>query len=272
MQNSLWVYDYQTGKQAAVLENEMTSGFTWKPNSHLISFSLEVPPEYFTSRADHDSSFAKGIWSINVDNGEKGELVAPSRGFSLVGPKWSLDGQLLGFAEVIAMEGSGNFAYYDFSTTQYHAFEQAIGQYAWLPGLKRLAYDRLTYAPSGTEQIWTSDLNGKDEQLYSTQVKEGYAFGPQLSPKGDWLAYLISNPDATNLTLTIQPISGGDVRKLHEFDQISHTAWSPTGDAIVVSAGPYDHRQVFVISTKDGISKVIAEGGEPAWQPPQSSQ
>ncbi|MDD5369041.1 MAG: hypothetical protein PHQ40_08150, partial [Anaerolineaceae bacterium] len=239
----------------------------WKPYSPLITYSLATPPEYFTNRAVHDPKFAKGIWSINVENGLMEELVPPSRGFSLVDPHWSQDGRLLGFAEVIAMEGSGNFAYYDLEAAQYHALEQSIGEYTWLPGIKRIAYDRLTYAPTGTEQIWTSDLNGKNEQLVSTQVKPGYAFGPLASPKGDMLAYWVSNADATTLALTVQPVLGGDARKLKEFDQVNHTAWSPSGEALVVSVGAYNQRQVIVVTINDGMTKSIAEGGEPAWQP-----
>lgn len=265
IENSLWVYDLQSGQSKAAIQNHGVSGFAWKPFTHLIAYSWPVAPEYLSTRGTTDPKFAQGIWAVNVDTGLDQELVGPSRGFSLVGPVWSADGQYLGFDEVMYMEGRGNFAYYDFEALSYHAFEKPIGQYTFLTNLKRIAFDNLTYAPTGEEKIWSVDMDGKDEKLIYSPDKPGYAYGPQVSPKGDLIAFLYARTDTTATKVMVLPASGGEARLLLEVEQVNYLGWSPDGSALLVSVGPYDKSDIEVIQVSDVSSKLIAKGQQPAW-------
>ena len=78
-----------------------------------------------------------------------------------------------------------------FSTDSYHSWQNPIGNYDWSPA-GPLAYDNLTYLPSGEERIMINDSMNSDEKLFSTSVETGtYAFSPHYSPSGAQLAYLV---------------------------------------------------------------------------------
>src|SRR3972149_5927339 len=142
---SLVVFDMDTRGMKEVLADTQTAGFAWRPGTHQLTYALIVDENYFTSRAELDETKARGIWAIDVDaGGGPVVIVPPSGGFSVVSPQWSADGRIVAFAEVFAMEGSGNFAYYDMETNEYVRREQAVGTYDLLPDSSGLVDDLMT--------------------------------------------------------------------------------------------------------------------------------
>ena len=268
--DGLWVYDVISGAARQVLENQDVVGYTWKPLTHLIAYALPVAQGYFTKqRGQLSAKDALGIWALNIDEGDPFELVQPQRGFSLVNPKWSKDGRFLAFDEVLGMEGRGQFAHYDFEAKEYVAWDRVIGSYDWAPDSRQIAYDELAYVPSGTERIWLSDRLGKGEQAFSPQYNKGYAFNPVFSPQGDKLAYLaaLNGPESNQYTLFVQPLETGEPRSLGVFEQAGDLAWSPDGKQLTLFGGPYEERQVQVVTIANGSVMTLAKGNQPAWQP-----
>lgn len=266
---NLWIYDPENETTRIALENEYLSGYSWKPGSHVISYTVLTDPGYFTARGVVDASLAHGIMQVDVKSGEISELVAP-QGFSLVHPKWSPDGSLVSFDEVYLMEGRGNFAWYDFSTAIYHSLEKSIGNYDWSPGSDVLAFDNLTYLPSGEERIMLSDRMNELEELFSVSVEEGsFAFSPRFSPSGAQLAYIVgtgSIDEVDGYQLMLQAIDSSEAQMLLEGKQIETFAWSGDGSFLAASLGFYGSAEIVVIDVLNGTVTEVAQGWNPVWQ------
>jgi Tol biopolymer transport system component len=263
----LWVYAPEGQDSRMLVQAENIPGFAWKPMSHLISYALPIPTEYFMNRSQQPQ-LATGLWAVEADTGNTYQLVAPERGLALVNPQWSPDGRFLSFDEVTAMEGRGYFAYYDFEKQEYQSWEEAIGQYDWSPDSETITYDELTYIATGGERIWTRDRQSGEERPLSPDYQPGYAFHPRFSPQGDQLAYLarLGGPETEPVTLFVVNVQGGEPRNLGEFEQTYELTWSPDGTRLALSSGPYEHPQVVEVQVADGTSTVLAEGREPAWR------
>jgi hypothetical protein len=265
----LWVYEPETGTSRQLTTEERVVGIAWAPGAHSLALSFGIDETYFTTRGQVDSSKAKGIWSINVDSGEFTELVQPENGYSLGRQRWANDGRYLFFEEVWNYEGSGYFAYYDFETSTYVASGETIGFSDLSPDGATLAYDTLTYAPRGDEQIFVRPLAGGESKQFSPNFDQGYAFYPRFSPSGDQIAYLadIMAPESGNLTLYVQPAQDGEPLDLGNFENGLYLNWLPDGSGLIFSAGPFEARQVLEVSLADGAIRVLADGDSPALQP-----
>jgi Tol biopolymer transport system component len=265
-QFDLMVFELATGQSRPVLLNQQIAGYAWKPGAALIAYGTIIDTQYFLT---HDSQYANGIWAVDIETGEPYELVAPQSGRPLIGPRWSPDGRFLGFDEVLYMEGSGEFAYYDFEAQQYTAWKDVIGSYSWSPDGAQIAYDRMAYTPLGHERIWLNTRQKDNERAFSPQYEQGYAFGPVFSPQGDRIAYLsnLGDLENTQYSLFVVEVTGSEGPSLGTFEQSWGINWSPDGKWLVLNSGPYENRQIALVSTADGATKMIAKGFQPAWQP-----
>jgi len=89
---------------------------TWSPDGERIAFS-----------SNRDGDFE--IHIMNSDGSNRQQIT--NNIFSDLEPNWSPDGRFLGFDEVLYMEGRGQFAYFDFETQSYMAWDDVIGSYSW---------------------------------------------------------------------------------------------------------------------------------------------
>jgi Tol biopolymer transport system component len=275
----LLVYDLDSGETQTLLTDQRITGFAWQPGTHTLTYSLVIEMEYFATRGEPNPDAASGIRAIDVAPGASGEpyeLIAPERGFALARPHWSPDGRYVGFDEVYLMEGRGYFAYYDTQQQQYHSWEESIGNYDWSPDNRWFAYDNLVYTPSYEERIWLSEFESEPQRgrQFSTNFEQGYASSMRFSPSGDRLAYLAHSNcgDACTSSLYVQPVPEGEPVDLGVIDQPYYLAWSPDGQYIVLSAGPYYSPSLLLVNAADGSVQTLSqgylpEGSLPAWQP-----
>jgi hypothetical protein len=270
----LVVYDMNTNAIHEVLADTQTAGFAWRPGTHQVTYAKLVQEGYFTSRAELDATKANGIWAVDVDaGGAPFELVPPSGGFSLVSPQWSADGRIVAFAEVVYMEGTGNFAYYDMDTNEYVRREQQVGSFDLLPDGSGLVYDLMTYIPSGTERIWKVNLDWTSAQRISPDYTDGYAFGPRLSPDGKQVAYwkgisLPGDPGADHNELFVQPLAvTTDPRSLGIVVAPVTWEWLADGKSLLLSVGEPESREIITIRLEDTKIEKLAEGNFPVMQP-----
>jgi Tol biopolymer transport system component len=265
-QFDLWVYDLSVGQARPVLSDQQTAGFAWKPGASLIAYGTIIDTQYFLTQ---DSQYANGIWAVDLESGDNYELVPPQNGKPLIGPHWSPDGRFLGFDEVLYMEGSGNFAYYDFEAQKYTSWEEPIGSYAWSPDSSLIAYDKMVYTPLGDERIWLNTLGKDNERVFSPPYERGYSFNPVFSPQGDRVAYLsnMGGPESTLFSLFVVDVTGKEGPSLGSFEQTWVLDWSPDGKWLVLNRGPYDNQEIVIVSAADGWMRALARGGQPAWQP-----
>jgi Tol biopolymer transport system component len=261
---SLWVYDEVRDQANAMLQDVRISGLAFQPGTHWLAYSQPLDPDYFTKDGP-DASKATGIMGLNVDTGETRELVKPEKGLSLAAPRWSPDGQVLGFTEQTIFQGPVPFAIYDFKNKVYLAWNQVIGGYSFAPDGQHIAYDRLAYT-TGNERIWISDIWSKGEQELSPSDGP-LAHGPSWSPKGDLLAYLLGDPSNAENVLAVQPVAGGELHKLGSFALPGPLAWSPDGTQLAFSTNQNNQSMIKVVMVADGLVKDLGAGYDPNWQP-----
>ncbi len=273
-QFNLWVFDVLTGSINEVLADVQTAGFAWRPGTHQLTYALTVQEGYFTTRAEVNSASATGIFSIDVDAGsDPVEIVTPSGGFSLVSPQWSADGRILAFSEIFGMEGTGNFAYYDFDAGEYVRREQQVGNYDLMPDGSRLVFDTLTYIPGGMERIWIVNLDWTGAQRISPHYGEGYAFGPKLSPDGQQVAYwkgigLPGEPSPDQNELFVQPVVETNDPKSYGMIKSPYSMeWVADGKSLLLNVGDPEKREIITIRLEDAFVDKLADGTYPAMRP-----
>jgi len=271
---NLWVYNLEIDYADEVLHATMTSGYTWRPGTHQLTYSLGIDNNYFFGRDGVDPALASGIWSIDLDAfTAPAELVAPSAGLTLVNPKWSTDGRILSFEEVLAMEGSGTFAYFDTSVNEYVRREQQVGGYDLAPDGSWLVFDTMTYIASGMERIWRVNLDWTGAQRISPHYGEGYAFFPRLSPDGQQVAYfkalnLPGDPDMGQNEIFVQPVvETNEPKSLGMVNTPVTLEWTGDGKSLIVSVSNGEDFEILRINAADGSVEKLADGIQPAMQP-----
>ena len=99
---------------------------------------------------------------------------------------------------------------------------------------------------------------------------------PQVSPKGDWVAFTITDVDKVANKSTTQiylaPLGGGEVRQLTN-DEHSSAAprWSPDGEKLAFVSARDGEDQIWTIDVSSGALKKITGistgAGDPVWSP-----
>jgi dipeptidyl aminopeptidase/acylaminoacyl peptidase len=99
---------------------------------------------------------------------------------------------------------------------------------------------------------------------------------PQLSPKGDLVAFSITDVDKTANKSTTQiyvvPLSGGEMRQLTNDEHSSSSArWSPDGTTLAFISARDGESQIWTIDVSSGTLKQITNistgAGDPVWSP-----
>src|SRR5436309_2076360 len=99
---------------------------------------------------------------------------------------------------------------------------------------------------------------------------------PQVSPKGDFVAFTITDPDKTANKSTTQiyvvPLSGGEPRQLTNDEHSSASPrWSPDGDKLAFISARDGEDQIWTIDVSSGALKKITTistgAGDPVWSP-----
>src|SRR5260221_3401216 len=99
---------------------------------------------------------------------------------------------------------------------------------------------------------------------------------PQLSPKGDLVAFRITDGDKTANKSTTQiyviPAGGGEMRQLTNDEHSSASPrWSPDGEKLAFISARDGHDQIWTIDVSSGalkkISALSSGAGEPIWSP-----
>ncbi len=260
-----WVVELTTGEQRQIIDDR-PAGMAWKPGTHLLAYGTAIDMSYFMTRGQPDAALATGIQAIDLDTGETVELVAPERGYALVSPKWSPDGRFLAFSEVINMEGSGLFAYYDLEAQEYIAWDESVGHVSWSQDGNLLTYARHTYVASGEERLYTRARQGGEQLVGPDYDGPAYATYPEFSPAGDQITYLafLGGPETFIATIMVLDLDGGEPKTLGHFEGVWELAWVPDGSHVVFSFDHLESPQIIALNVTDGSQTVLAAGSQPA--------
>src|SRR5437762_13334713 len=99
---------------------------------------------------------------------------------------------------------------------------------------------------------------------------------PQVSPKGDLVAFTITDVDkAANKSTTqiyLVPVGGGEVRQLTNDEHSSASPrWSPDGDKLAFVSARDGEDQIWTIDISNGTLKKVTSlstgAGDPVWSP-----
>src|ERR1041385_6901057 len=99
---------------------------------------------------------------------------------------------------------------------------------------------------------------------------------PQVSPKGDLVAFTITDVDKVANKSTTQiylvPLSGGEPRQLTNDEHSSASPrWSPDGDKLAFISARDGEDQIWTIDVSSGALKKITTlstgAGDPVWSP-----
>src|SRR3989442_1620837 len=99
---------------------------------------------------------------------------------------------------------------------------------------------------------------------------------PQMSPKGDLVAFTITDVDkATNKSTTqiyLVPLGGGEMRQLTNDEHSSSSPrWSPDGEKLAFISARDGESQIWTIDVSNGALKKITNistgAGDPVWSP-----
>src|SRR5258708_2580970 len=99
---------------------------------------------------------------------------------------------------------------------------------------------------------------------------------PQLSPKGDLVAFTITDVDQTANKSTTQiyvvPLAGGEMRQLTNDEHSSSSPrWSPDGERLAFISARDGESQIWTIDVSSGTLKKITSlstgAGDPVWSP-----
>jgi dipeptidyl aminopeptidase/acylaminoacyl peptidase len=260
-----WVLNLTTGEQRQILD-VFAYGMDWIPGTHQLTYGTEVDINYFMNRGQPDPALAIGLRSIDLDSGEIRELVSPERGYTLSSPNWSPDARVLAFTEVIGMEGSGMFAYYDFENQQYVAWDEPVGNVSWSPDGELLTYARHTYAASGEERLYLHPRQGEEQLIGPDYEGPAYATYPVFSPDGNQIAYLVfqDGPESQIATVMVLNLISDQARPLGQFEGVWELDWTPDGGQLVFSLGPWETPQIIAVNVADGSQVILADGSQPA--------
>ena len=100
---------------------------------------------------------------------------------------------------------------------------------------------------------------------------------PQVSPKGDLVAFTITDMDTTanrgNTQIYLVPLAGGEMRQLTNDENSSASPrWSPDGEKLAFISARDGQDQIWTIDISSGALTKIAHlsagaGGDPVWSP-----
>src|SRR5438105_6869024 len=137
--------------------------------------------------------------------------------------------------------------------------------------MKRFFAISLTVIASVTSLIAQERRFTIDDLLKVRRVSD-----PQVSPKGDLVAFTITDMDkAANKGTTqiyVVPLGGGEVRQLTNDEHSSASArWSPDGEKLAFISARDGEDQIWTIDVSSGALKKITSlstgAGDPVWSP-----
>jgi len=267
---ALMVFDMENGESRAVVDDAQTVGFGWMPGEHTLAFALAPDPNYFVTRGGVNGNLARGIYAVDVDRGERTELVRAEAGYTLVNPQWSPNGRFISFEEILYMEGRGLFGYYDVQAGQYVRWDKVVGGIAWSPDGSQLLLDTLSYAPSYTERIFEIQRDQSGERQLTQASPDGYDAFPVFSPDGKQMAYLFTQGRDEQQTVHVMVQSledGSGARDLAVFPNVYSLTWTPDGQYLLFGAGNYPDVQVRLLRVHDGWQQTLADGWQAVMRP-----
>ena len=262
--DEVWVENMISGEKSQVL-SDRTIGFSWKPETHELAYTTAIlDMDYWISRGETDPDLATGISLLNLDSLETVELVQPERGFTLASPRWTDDGMFVYFTEIVAMEGSGMFAYYDLENEEYIAWEEPVGKVSWSSDGELITYARHTYAANGEERIYLRTRQGSEQLIGPEYEGDAYATWPTFSPNENKIAYIVyfDGPMTSAATIMVLDLEGGEPRSLGNFEDVWELDWTLDGKNLIFSSGNWESRQIVLVNLLDGSQSVIAEGSQ----------
>jgi TolB protein len=139
------------------------------------------------------------------------------------------------------------------------------------------------FSPDGTKLAFVRDSGSWQRPVIVLDLETGverrlvwarYTAAPRWSPDGTKVAYQVSKsfsadgaPDGAREDLWVVDAYGGGARRVARGMGYAEWAWSPDSTRLVFVSDAYGEPALFAVGARDGRSRMLTEGREPAWSP-----
>jgi len=236
--------------------------FSWSPDGRQIVYarSYEFNPE---SAASQWQTYY-GLWVVDLISGESSELLPPLGANPLVYPQWSANGKWIKFYELAYIEGLGVLHTWEVETGRVVSWvglgaDIFPGTSSWGPDGNVVAFDLVSYTGFPGAGIYLANPDGTDAgRIYAKS--SAVATLPLLSPRGDWLAFLLSPYDrpATQLILTTRD-GENRVEIANSDSRLAPLDWSPDGAWLLYATHNGEVNDLIAYNVDTGEHAILAQ-------------
>ena len=260
----LYIFDMQ-GLSITMLTDDVESDFDWSLSGKQIIYDTKTKYDNVTL-----NSYNQGLWIINVDNGNKRQIVSPTKDVTaLTAPQWSSDNKYIIFDYPSGFE-FGGFGIVEVGTTDFVRILTAgnFSPYScsWIPSKPVVSCGYV--APGIDPEIIFVDIKGNIIEKYTIPLEmRGGSIGP-WSYFGEYLA--VSYSKGTLAENTVHGLTGVFSMLTRSFQPLAlgrPSDWSPNGDWLLTEEWAYGIETMRMVNVKTGEEYPFVKGMSARWQP-----
>ena len=260
----LYIVNVQ-GFSITLLTDGVESEFDWSLTGKQILYDTKTTYDNVTL-----DSFNQGLWIINVDNGNKRQVVSPTQDVTaLTAPQWSSDNRYIIFDYPGGFE-FGGFGVVEIGTTNFVRI-LTYGNFApygcnWVP-YKLLIACAQSISDTNPEIVFL-DINGNIVERYTLPVEMHNASIGPWSSLGENLTLGYGVWDATQkVARDLTGIFSASTKKIRPLANGHPSGWSPNGDWLLTEEWPHEIETMQMVNVKTGESYPFVVGMSARWQP-----
>jgi len=236
--------------------------FTWSPDGRQIVYARNFIYNPQVGGALWETYY--GLWSVDLLTNETSEFLPPTNGDPLVHPQWSPDGKWFKYYEVAYIEGLGVLHTWEVTTgklVNWVSLGADIfpGFSSWSADGTRVMFDVVSYTGFPGAGIYSANPDGSDIKTIFSKSNR-VATLPQLSPRGDRVAFLLNEYGKSKNTLKVTGLDGGDGQDVASSDEgLLALDWSPAGNQLLYAIKSAEAINLVMFDVDNGAQSVLAQ-------------
>lgn len=260
----LYILDMQ-GLSVTMLTDDVESDFDWSLTGRQILYDTKAKYDNVTL-----NSYNQGLWIINVDNGNKRQIVSPTQDVTaLTVPQWSTDNRYIIFDYPGGFE-FGGFGVVEVGTTHFVRIltygNDAPRGCNWIP--YKLLIACVQSSPKIDPEIVFLDVSGNIVERYTLPIEmKDASIGP-WSYAGENLTLKYGVWNAIQKTVHhLTGIFSASTKKFRSLAEGYPSDWSPNGNWLLTEEWAYGIETMRMVNVKTGEEYPFVKGMSARWQP-----